>query len=130
MDVIELVRFVGGAIKGQRLRSFLSALGVDLALVFGLFAFLLNFIPNIGSVIATLLPLPVVMFNPEITPSTAALALTLPAAVQLTIGNFIEPKLMGTSLDLHPVSILMALVVWGTLWGIVGMLLAYLVAMI
>lgn len=102
----------------------LWALGVDLALVFGLFAFLLNFIPSIGSVIATLLPLPVVMFNPELSATTAVLAIALPAAVQFTIGNAVEPTLMGSSLDLHPVSILLALVVWGALWGIVGMLLA------
>lgn len=102
----------------------LTGFGVDLAAVFGLFAFLLNFIPNIGSVIATLLPLPVVLFDTDLTATTATLALVLPAVVQFTIGNFVEPRLMGTSLDLHPVAILLALVVWGALWGIVGMLLA------
>jgi len=102
----------------------LSVLGIDLALVFGLFAFLLNFIPSIGSVIATLLPLPVVLFNPDVTTTTALLALLLPAIVQFIIGNGIEPKLMGSSLDLHPIAILLALMVWGALWGVVGMLLA------
>ncbi len=102
----------------------LSLLGVDLALVFGLFAFLLNFIPSIGSVIATLLPLPVVLVSPEITPLTATLAIAIPGVIQLTIGNVLEPKIMGDTLDLHPVVIVIMLIFWGILWGIPGMLLA------
>ncbi len=102
----------------------LSVLGVDLALVFALFAFLLNFIPSVGSVIATLLPLPVVLVSPEITPLTAVLAIAIPGAIQLTIGNALEPKIMGDTLDLHPVVILIMLIFWGILWGIPGMLLA------
>ena len=102
----------------------LALLGVDLAMVFGLFAFLLNFIPSVGSVIATLLPLPVVLLGPDMTPLTAALAIAVPGAIQFTIGSVIEPKIMGDALDLHPVAILLALMFWGMLWGITGMLLA------
>jgi AI-2 transport protein TqsA len=102
----------------------LMLLGVPLASVFGLMAFLLNFIPNIGSVIATLLPLPVVIISPEITAGVAVAAIALPGLIQLVIGNLIAPKVLGDSLDLHPVVILMALIFWGMLWGIVGMLLA------
>jgi AI-2 transport protein TqsA len=99
-------------------------LGVDLALVFGLFAFLLNFIPSLGSIVATLLPLPVVLVSPEITPTTAVLAIAIPGAIQLVIGNGISPKVLGDSLDLHPVTVLLALMFWGALWGLVGMVLA------
>lgn len=102
----------------------LAVLGIDLALVFGLLAFLLNFIPSVGSIIATLLPLPVVVVSPDISASTATLAIVLPGLIQFAIGNVIEPKVMGEALDLHPIVILMALIVWGMLWGIVGMLLA------
>lgn len=102
----------------------LSILGVDLALAFGLFAFLLNFIPSIGSVIATLLPLPVVLVSPEISTTVAILAIAIPASIQFAIGSAIEPKVMGDSLDLHPIAILIALIFWGMLWGVVGMLLA------
>jgi AI-2 transport protein TqsA len=101
----------------------LALLGVDLALVFGLFAFLLNFIPNIGSIVATLLPLPVVIVSPEISPSVAVLAILVPGAFQFLIGSVLEPRVMGGSLDLHPVAVLLALIVWGMLWGVVGMLL-------
>jgi AI-2 transport protein TqsA len=102
----------------------LAMLGVELALVFGLFAFLLNFIPSVGSIIATLLPLPVVIVDPGVSATAATLAILLPAAVQLTIGNFVEPMIIGDSLDLHPVVVLLSLIFWGMLWGLVGMLLA------
>ena len=102
----------------------LAVLGVPLAMVFGLFAFLLNFIPSIGSLIATLLPLPVVLVSPEVSTTAAVLAISLPAGIQFVIGNVLSPKIMGDSLELHPVTILLALMVWGALWGIVGMLLA------
>jgi AI-2 transport protein TqsA len=112
------------AATGAMVGSVLSLLGVDLALVFGLFAFLLNFIPSIGSVIATLLPLPVVIASPGISPTAAVLAIAIPGVIQFSIGNIIEPKVMGESLDLHPVVILLNLMIWGMLWGIVGMLLS------
>ncbi len=112
------------ATTGILVGAVLGLLGVDLALVFGLFAFLLNFIPSVGSIIATLLPLPVVLVSPEISTTVAVLAIAVPGAIQLTIGNALEPKIMGDSLDLHPVVILVMLIFWGILWGIPGMLLA------
>ena len=102
----------------------LLLLGVPLALVFALFAFLLNFIPSIGSILSTFLPLPILVVSPEISPQTAMLAIVIPAFIQITIGNFLEPKIMGESLDLHPVTILLSLILWGTLWGILGMILS------
>lgn len=102
----------------------LELLGVPLAQVFGLMAFLLNFVPSIGSIIATLLPLPVVLVSPEVTPAAAVLALVVPGAIQLLIGNVLEPRIMGASLDLHPAAVLLSLILWGALWGVLGMLLA------
>ena len=114
---------ISGA-TGLTVGIILSLLGIDLAMVFGMFAFLLNFIPSIGSIIATLLPLPVVLFSPEVSTTTAVLAIALPGVIQFLIGNVIDPRVMGESLDLHPVAILIALIFWGMIWGIVGMLLA------
>ena len=102
----------------------LALLGVDLALVFGVFAFLLNFIPNIGPVIATLLPLPIVLVNPVISTPAAIAAIALPAAMHFVVGNVFEPKIMGESLDLDPVVVLVTLIFWGMIWGFVGLLLA------
>jgi len=119
-----VTKAVISAATGLLVGTVLMILGVDLAIVFGLFAFLLNFIPSIGSVIATLLPLPVVLLSPDLSGTEQVLAIALPAVIQILFGNVIEPKVLGQSLDLHPISILLALVVWGMLWGIVGMLLA------
>ena len=115
--------FISGA-TGVLVGGFLMLIGIDLALVFGLLVFLLNFIPSIGSIVATLLPLPVVLVSPNISPATAAMAIIIPGTIQFIIGNVLEPKIMGESLDLHPVVILMALIFWGMLWGVAGMLLA------
>lgn len=119
-----MTKAIVSAATGGLVGSVLAVLDVDLALVFGLFAFLLNFIPSIGPLIATLLPLPVVLVSPESSLTTIILAIALPGAIQMGIGSFVEPKILGESLDLHPVTILLALIVWGMLWGIVGMLLA------
>ena len=99
-------------------------LDVDLALVFGVLALLLNFMPSVGSIVATLLPLPIVLVSPDVSATAAVLAIAVPAALQFAIGSVIEPKLMGDSLDLHPIAILIALIFWGMLWGVIGMLLA------
>jgi AI-2 transport protein TqsA len=112
------------AATGILVGGILYALNVRLALTFGLFAFVLNFIPSLGSTIATLLPLPVVLFAPDASWTTVILAILLPGAVQVLLGNILEPKIMGSSLDLHPVVILMALIFWGFLWGILGAFLA------
>ncbi|MDD9802967.1 MAG: AI-2E family transporter [Deltaproteobacteria bacterium] len=112
------------AATGVLVGSALFLLGVPLAMAFGVMAFLLNFIPNVGSLISTLLPLPVVIVSPEVGPVAAVLAIVLPAAIQFAMGSVLEPKLVGDSLGLHPVAVLIGLIVWGMLWGVVGMLLA------
>jgi AI-2 transport protein TqsA len=97
---------------------------VPYALTFGVFAFLLNFIPNIGSIVACILPVPFILLSPELSTVAKVVAIALPGGVQLTVGNFIEPKMMGDSLDMHPVVVLLALMFWGMIWGIAGMILA------
>lgn len=119
-----ITKAVISAATGSLVGLTLALLGVDLALVFGLFAFLLNFIPSVGSIIATLLPLPVVLVSPDVSGTVAVLAIAIPGAIQLVIGNILDPKIMGESLDLHPVTVLLSLIFWGMLWGIVGALMA------
>ena len=118
------IKFMVSLLTGFSVGTVLQLLGVQYALMFGLLSFLLNFIPSVGSIVATLLPLPVVMVDPSLSGATAVLAIALPGAIQMTMGNFIEPKIYGESLDVHPVVMLMSLVLWGTLWGIVGLFLA------
>jgi AI-2 transport protein TqsA len=118
-----LTKVTVSTVTGLFVWAILALIGLDLALVFGVLAFFLNFIPNVGSVIATLLPIPlaIVQFDSAL---PIILVIVLPGVVQMTVGNVIEPKMMGEGLDLHPISILLALVFWGLIWGIVGMLLA------
>ncbi len=96
---------------------------LQLAGVFALFVFLLNFIPSIGSIIATLLPLPIAFAQYD-NPWMITGVLVIPGIIQISIGNILEPKLMGKGMNLHPVTIVLALSFWGLLWGIIGMLLA------
>ncbi len=102
----------------------LAVLGVPFAWMFGFLAFLLNFIPNLGSFIATALPVPVVLLSPELSVPARIAAIAIPAAIQFVVGSLLQPKIMGKSLDLHPVTVLMALIFFGIIWGIVGMFLA------
>lgn len=97
--------------------------GVDLTFMFVVLTILLNFIPSIGSVIATLLPLPVIMLQFGFT-APFYVILIGSGFIQFTIGNVVEPKFMGDSMDLHPVVVLMFLIFWGLVWGIPGMFLA------
>ncbi len=116
-------KFLVSLATGLTVGIFLRIMGLDLAIMFGVFAFLLNFIPSVGSIVATLLPLPVALlqFGPG---AQFILALAVPGVIQFTVGNIIEPKLLGESLDLHPVAILFFLVFWGIVWGLPGMFLA------
>jgi len=102
----------------------LTVLNVKFGWMFGFLAFLLNFIPNIGSVIATILPLPVALIDPQLGTISKILVLVIPGSIQFVVGNIIQPKMMGESLDLHPIVVLLSLIFFGTIWGIIGMLLA------
>jgi AI-2 transport protein TqsA len=101
----------------------LEAFGVDFAPVMGLLAFLFNYIPNIGSFIMTVLPGAIAAVQFE-NVGFALIIVGVLIVVQNLIGNIIEPKIMGTSLDISPVVVLFSLVFWGWMWGIVGMILS------
>ena len=117
------VKVAASAVTGLLTGIILSLFGLDLAVVFGVLAFLLNFIPSVGSVIATMLPIPVAFVQFDST-LMIVFCIALPGVVQFTVGNVLEPRFMGTALSLHPITILLSLVFWGMLWGVTGMLLA------
>ena len=118
-----VTKFITSSATGILTGLIYWALGLELALIFGTLTFLLNFIPTFGSIVAVLLPLPVAFLQYG-DPTMIALVLILPSLVHLVIGNIIEPKLFGKAFGLHPVTIILALISWGMLWGITGMLLA------
>ncbi len=100
----------------------LSMVGVDFASFWAFAIFLLNYIPVIGSVIATLFPalLTLIQFDTFTPFLIVGVGLT---SAQFVVGNVIEPKLMGSSLNLSPLVVLLSLALWGGLWGIPGMFL-------
>jgi AI-2 transport protein TqsA len=101
----------------------LSAFQVEFAIIWGILAFLLNFIPNIGSIIATALPLLIAFIQFGSISNVIWLSVFL-IGIQMIIGNFIDPRIVGRRLNLSPLVVLFSLIFWGWLWGIIGMFLA------
>ncbi|MAT59332.1 MAG: hypothetical protein CMF23_15275 [Ignavibacteriae bacterium] len=91
--------------------------------LWGFITFILNFIPNIGSVIAVVLPTLMALVQYE-SFGYAILVMIVIAVIQNIIGNILEPKIFGDRLGLNPIVILISLLVWGYIWGIVGMILS------
>ncbi len=146
--VSKLERLAGSAAGGQRmatalgeisgrigrylaLKTFVSAIvglgswivmrlvGIDFAEFWAVLIFVFNFIPYVGSFVAVLLPttLSLVQFGSLGPFLTALIGLT---TVQMVVGNLVEPRLMGRSLNLSPIVILLSLAAWSALWGLVG----------
>jgi predicted PurR-regulated permease PerM len=114
-----LMSFITGILVGIILWLF----DVDYFIVWAVLTFLLNFIPNIGSVIAVILPTLMALVQYE-SFGYALIIAAIIVAVQNIIGNLIEPKIMGDTLGLNPLVILLSLLLWGYIWGIVGMFLS------
>jgi len=108
----------------------LSVIGVDFSVNWGVLAFVLNFIPYVGSLIASIPPILValVQFYPDIKPAmTTAIVLLV---IQMSIGNFLAPKVVGDALNINPIVVLLSLLFWGWLWGGVGAVLAVPIAVV
>jgi len=96
--------------------------GVDFILVCGILLFVLDFIPDVGSVISSAIPILIYLLQSGFSFLWLIFALLI-VATQMLIGNIIEPKLQGVQLNLTPIMVLVSLIFWGWLWGIVGMLI-------
>eukprot|EP01062_Namystynia_karyoxenos_P079306 TRINITY_DN8337_c0_g1_i1.p1 TRINITY_DN8337_c0_g1~~TRINITY_DN8337_c0_g1_i1.p1 ORF type:complete len:438 (+),score=77.35 TRINITY_DN8337_c0_g1_i1:137-1315(+) len=96
------------------------ALSVPLAPTFGVLHLFLNLIPTVGPVVATVIPIPVVLV---VRPSALLLALALPAGAHLVVGYVVEPTVFK-GVELHPITMLLSLIFWGMLWGVPGMFFA------
>ncbi|GAB5538993.1 MAG: AI-2E family transporter [Salibacteraceae bacterium] len=98
-------------------------IGIDSPVFWAALIFLLNYIPTIGSLIGTLFPTVFCLLQfGEFTP--ALLVLLLVGAIQLLVGNVLEPRLMGNSMNLSPLVTILALSFWGAIWGVTGMILS------
>ena len=101
----------------------LVIVGVDFAFLWALLIFALNFIPYVGSIIATILPavFSILQFG-TFWPFVWVFGIIM--IIQTVVGNYIEPKVMGKSLNLSPLVVLIALSFWGYVWDLLGMLLS------
>ncbi len=105
-----------------------TILGIDFPVIWGLLAFLLNFIPNLGSIIAAVPP--VLLGYIQFGLGRALLVAVGYGLVNVIFGNVLEPKIMGRKLGLSTLVVFLSLVFWGWIWGPVGMLLAVPMTMI
>jgi predicted PurR-regulated permease PerM len=97
--------------------------GIDFALFWALLAFLLNFIPVVGSIVASAPPVLLAVVQLESWAAILLFALAL-VLVNVLLGQVLEPRLMGRRLAIKPLAILLGLLFWGVLWGVPGMFLA------
>jgi len=97
--------------------------GVDFVLVSALLLFAFNFIPNIGSIIASSIPILICLLQYGFGIRVVAFALLI-TATQMLFGNILEPKIQGDRLNLTPIMVLISLILWGWLWGIPGMFIS------
>lgn len=118
------IKTIVSIITGAMFYIVAKSVGLDFAFLWGVLATVLNFIPTIGSIVITVLTIfmAIIQFLPNWTPILIVAAGTI--LTENIIGNFIDPRLQGNQLNLSPFVILVALSVFGYVWGIVGMFLA------
>lgn len=116
------IKMFTSSITGLLSYIFLSIVDVDFAGVWGLLIFLLNFIPTVGSIIATIFPAMIALAQSD-GYLLFILVLAGISVLQICVGSILEPRLMGSSFNLSPIVILLNLGLWQYIWGIPGMFL-------
>ncbi len=101
----------------------LLIIGIDAPVFWAFLIFLLNYIPTIGSLVGTIFPtiFALLQFG-EFTP--ALLIITFVGVIQVIIGNILEPKIVGNSLNVSSLVVILSLTIWGSIWGIFGMVIS------
>ncbi len=117
------VKFFSSLTTGILSYLVLLIVGVDFANFWALTIFILNFIPTVGSIFAVIFPIfiTIVQFG---TLSHFLVVSILLTSIQVMIGTILEPRFMGTTLNLSPIIILLSLGIWGQIWGVMGMFLS------
>ncbi len=118
-----VIKLFVSALTAGAAYAVMKFVGLDFAETWAILAMLLNFIPNVGSAVATILPAVVALVQFDTLGPFLIIVLGI-SAIQIIVGNFIEPQLMGRSLNLSPLVIILSLTFWAFVWGIVGMLLS------
>ena len=118
-----LINTITSAMSGFAAYIVLKLVGVDFAVTLALMVFLLSFIPNIGGILATAIPtlLALIQFD---TMTPALMVLVFYGGSDAIIGNVVQPRLQGKSLNMSTFMVMVALTFWGTMWGAVGAFMA------
>lgn len=118
-----IIKTVISIVTGLSVMGICMLFGIKFPVFWGFLTFILNFIPSIGSTIATLPPtiMGIIQFD---TFTEVMLLLLCLAGIQMLLGNIIEPKVMGSALRLNTITVIFGLVFWGYLWGVPGMMLS------
>lgn len=113
---------IAAILQGLSYWLFALAMGLDFAFVWGVMAFLLNYIPTVGSAVAVVPPslFALVQFDGFGKPLAVFLGVAL---LQILFGNYLDPIISGRFVKLSPVMVLISIVFWGWVWGIPGALL-------
>jgi AI-2 transport protein TqsA len=116
------MKTVISALTGLLVTVIMTLMGVDFPFLLGFVAFLFNYIPTVGSIIASIpgMALALIQFGP----GRAALVGVIYFMINTVIGNVLEPRMMGRGLGLSPLVIMISMMVWGWVLGPVGMLLS------
>jgi AI-2 transport protein TqsA len=117
------VKTIVSVLTGLLVYVVLHALALDLAATWAFLAVLLNFIPNVGSIVATALPTVAAIIQYDTWTSVLAV-LGIVGLIQFAVGNIVEPMLMGRALNLSSFVVILSLTFWAAVWGIMGMFLA------
>lgn len=117
-----VIKTAASALTGTLVAVWVAILGVEYPLLWGLLAFLLNFIPTIGSIVASIPPALLALVQTGL--GQTALVLAGYLAVNFTIGNLLEPRWAGRGVGLSPLVVFLSVVFWGWVLGPMGLLLA------
>lgn len=118
-----LVKTGVSALVGLLVFVTMSGFGLQFAMAIAIMSFVLNYIPNLGTLVASALAILAALIQQPGWEVMIAFS-TIVAAIQFTSGNILEPMLMGRSLALSTLGIVVSLTFWGLVWGVLGMFLA------
>ena len=125
MQCYILAKTASSLLTGISVTLICMSFGLDFAVTWGVFGAALNFVPNIGAFLTVLPPAAVALVQPELGDMSTVLGLIVSLTlIQTLIGNFLEPLILERNVNLSPITSLLALFLWGWLWGAVGLIVA------
>ena len=123
-----VIKTATSAVTGLCVGALTWLLDADLPLVYGLLAFLLNYIPNLGSIIAAVPTIVLALLQQGA--GHAILMASGYVLINMVVGNFVEPRIMGRALGLSPLAVLLSVIFWGWLLGMIGALFSALLTLL